>query len=113
MNTAQIREIAESLLSDPAVPVSLARKLAKQYFARYEGRRGSMVVDVVSSAWRNYDRVEKHIVPAFEKSVRTPNLRSLAAATPGIPGLRRGEAADRKSTRLNSVTLESRMPSSA
>ena len=93
MNTAQIREIAESLLSDPAVPVSLARKLAKQYFARYEGRRGSMVVDVVSSAWRNYDRVEKHIVPAFEKSVRTPNLRSLAAATPGIPGLRRGEAA--------------------
>jgi hypothetical protein len=86
-------QIAESLLYSSAVPVPLARKLAKQYFARYESRRGSMVVDVVASAWRNYDRVEKHIVPAFEKSVRTPNLKTLAAAIPKIPGLRRGEAA--------------------
>jgi hypothetical protein len=51
-----------------------------------------MVVDVVSSAWRNYDRVEKHIVPAFEKSVRTPDLKSLAKGIPNIPGLRGGEA---------------------
>jgi hypothetical protein len=51
-----------------------------------------MVVDVVSSAWRNYDRVEKHIVPAFEKSVRTPDLKSLARQIPNIPGLRGGEA---------------------
>ena len=93
MANAQVREIAESLLYSSAVPVPLARKLAKQYFARYEARRGSMVVDVVASAWRNYDRVEKHIVPAFEKSVRTPNLKTLAAAIPKIPGLRRGEAA--------------------
>ena len=89
----QYAQIAESLLYSSAVPVPLARKLAKQYFARYESRRGSMVVDVVASAWRNYDRVEKHIVPAFEKSVRTPNLKTLAAAIPKIPGLRRGEAA--------------------
>ena len=69
MNAAQVQQVAESLLSDPAVPVELATKLAKQYFGRYAQRRGSMVVDVVSSAWRNYDREEKQIVPAFEKDV--------------------------------------------
>ena len=92
MKSAQVQQVAESLLSDPAVPVELATKLAKQYFGRYAQRRGSMVVDVVSSAWRNYDRVEKHIVPAFEKSVRTPDLKSLAKGIPNIPGLRGGEA---------------------
>jgi hypothetical protein len=92
MNAAQVQQVAESLLDNPAVPVELATKLAKQYFGRYAKRRGSMVVGVVSSAWRNYDRVEKHIVPAFEKSVRTPDLKSLAKGTPNIPGLRGGEA---------------------
>ena len=92
INTAQVQQVAESLLDNPAVPVELATKLAKQYFGRYTKRRGSMVVDVVSSAWRNYDRVEKHIVPAFEKSVRTPDLKSLAKGIPNIPGLRGGEA---------------------
>ena len=77
MKSAQVQQVAESLLDNPAVPVELATKLAKQYYGRYAKRRGSMVVDVVSSAWRNYDRVEKHIVPAFEKSVRTPGLKSL------------------------------------
>ena len=92
MNTGEVQQVAESLLDNPAVPVELATKLAKQYYGRYAKRRGSMVVDVVSSAWRNYDRVEKHIVPAFEKSVRTPDLKSLAKAIPNIPGLRGGEA---------------------
>jgi hypothetical protein len=82
VNTNQVQEVAESLLSDPAIPVGLATKLAKQYYGRYAQRRGSMVVDVVSSAWRNYDRVEKQIVPAFEKSVRTPDLKSLAKVIP-------------------------------
>ena len=93
MNAAQIKKVAGSILDNPAVPVHLAEKLAKQYFSRYKGRRGSMVVDVVASAWRNYDRVEKQIVPAFEKSVRTPSLKMLAQAIPNIPGLRNGEAA--------------------
>jgi hypothetical protein len=93
MNAAQIKKVARSILDNPAVPVDLAEKLAKQYFSRYKGRRGSMVVDVVASAWRNYDRVEKQIVPAFEKSVRTPSLKALAQTTPNIPGLRNGEAA--------------------
>ena len=92
MNAAQVQQVAESLLDNPAVPVELATKLAKQYYGRYAQRRGSMVVDVVASAWRNYDRVEKQIVPAFEKSVRTPDLKSLAKAIPNIPGLRGGEA---------------------
>ncbi len=91
-STAQVQQVAESLLNNPAVRVELATKLAKQYYGRYAQRRGSMVVDVVASAWRNYDRVEKHIVPAFEKSVRTPDLKSLAMAIPNIPGLRGGEA---------------------
>ena len=93
LNAAQIKKVARSILDNPAVPVDLAEKLAKQYFSRYKGRRGSMVVDVVASAWRNYDRVEKQIVPAFEKSVRTPSLKALAQTTPNIPGLRNGEAA--------------------
>ncbi|MEY4942926.1 MAG: hypothetical protein RL254_1107, partial [Planctomycetota bacterium] len=88
MTRAQVQQVADSLLQYSAVTV----ELAKQYFGRYAKRRGSMVVDVVSSAWRNYDRVEQHIVPAFEKSVRTPDLKSLAKATPNIPGLRSGEA---------------------
>ena len=92
MKTTELQEVAESLLSYPAVSVELATKLAKQYYGRYAQRRGSMVVDVVASAWRNYDRVEKQIVPAFEKSVRTPDLKSLAKAIPNIPGLRGGEA---------------------
>ena len=69
MKSAQVQQVAESLLGNPAVPVELATKLAKQYYGRYAQRRGSMVVDVVSSAWRNYDREEKQIVPAFEKDV--------------------------------------------
>ena len=90
--TAQVQQVAESLLQYPAVSVELATKLAKQYYGRYAQRRGSMVVDVVASAWRNYDRVENQIVPAFEKSVRTPDLKSLAKVIPNIPGLRGGEA---------------------
>ena len=92
VNRSQVQKVAESLLEYPAVSVDLATKLAKQYYGRYTERRGSMVVDVVASAWRNYDRVEKHIVPAFEKSVRTPDLKSLAKEIPNIPGLRGGEA---------------------
>lgn len=46
MNAAQIQQVAESLLDNPAVPVELATKLAKQYFGRYAKRRGSMVVDI-------------------------------------------------------------------
>ena len=92
VNRNQVQKAAESLLQYPAVSVELATKLAKQYYGRYAQRRGSMVVDVVSSAWRNYDRVEKQIVPAFEKSVRTPDLKSLAKAIPNIPGQRGGEA---------------------
>jgi hypothetical protein len=92
VNRSQVQKVAESLLEYPAVSVDLATKLAKQYYGRYAERRGSMVVDVVASAWRNYDRVEKHIVPAFEKSVRTPDLKSLAKEIPNIPGLRGGEA---------------------
>lgn len=93
MTQAQIDEVAESLAVRSAVPVDLAKKLARRYFGRYEGRRGSMVVDVVASAWRNYDRVEKHIVPMWERSVRTPSLKALSASSPKITGLRRGEAA--------------------
>jgi hypothetical protein len=59
MKTTESQKVAESLLQFPAVSVELATKLAKQYYGRYAQRRGSMVVDVVSSAWRNYDRVEK------------------------------------------------------
>ena len=78
VNRSQVQKVAESLLEYPAVSVDLATKLAKQYYGRYAERRGSMVVDVVASAWRNYDRVENQIVRVFDKCVRTHDLMLLA-----------------------------------
>ena len=42
-----------------------------------------MVVDVVASAARNYDRVEQTIVPGFERLAHNkPTLEALAKADP-------------------------------
>lgn len=79
-------------------PISLdrARELAAGYAARYRGRRGSMVVDVVASAARNYDRVKGAIVPGFEALGGGSDLAALASADPAALkrlGLRAGEPA--------------------
>jgi hypothetical protein len=73
----------EHLLSNPPVPLDLAQKLAAAYASRYNNRRGAMVVDVVASAARNYDRVEQTIVPGFERLAHNkPTLEALAKADP-------------------------------
>jgi hypothetical protein len=56
-------EATSDLLANPPVPLGLAQKLSAAYASRYNNRRGAMVVDVVGSAARNYDRVEQTIVP--------------------------------------------------
>ena len=69
------------LLANPPVPVALATKLAATYASRYSNRRGAMVVDVVASAARNYDRVGQTIVPGFERLAHNkPTLEALAKA---------------------------------
>jgi hypothetical protein len=73
----------EHLLANPPVPLSLAQKLAATYASRYNNRRGAMVVDVVASAARNYDRVEQTIVPGFERLAHNkPTLEALAKTDP-------------------------------
>ena len=72
-------EVSERLRNDAPVPLALAQKLAATYARRYNNRRGAMVVDVVASAARNYDRVEQTIVPGFERLAHNkPTLESLA-----------------------------------
>ena len=72
-----------NLIADSPVPLSLAQKLAATYASRYNNRRGAMVVDVVASAARNYDRVEQTIVPGFERLAHNkPTLEALAKADP-------------------------------
>jgi hypothetical protein len=73
----------EHLLANPPVPLALATQLAATYASRYNNRRGAMVVDVVASAARNYDRVEQTIVPGFERLAHNkPILEALAKADP-------------------------------
>ena len=75
--------VVEQLLATSPVPLDLATKLAEDYAHRYDKRRGSMVVDVVASAARDYDRVEGRIVPGFERLADgNPTLNALAAADP-------------------------------
>jgi hypothetical protein len=72
-------DVAGNLLANPPVPLDLAQKLAATYASRYNNRRGAMVVDVVASAARNYDRVEQAIVPGFERFAHNkPTLEALA-----------------------------------
>jgi hypothetical protein len=73
----------DRLLASPPVPLALAAQLAATYASRYDNRRGAMVVDVVASAARNYDRVEQTIVPGFERLAHNkPTLGALAKADP-------------------------------
>ena len=75
--------VSQSLLANAPVPRPLAQKLAATYASRYNNRRGAMVVDVVASAARNYDRVEQTIVPGFEQLAhKKPTLEALAKADP-------------------------------
>ena len=76
-------ENVDSLLQNSPIGLSIAEKLAATYARRYDGRRGAMVVDVVASAARNYDRVEQSIVPGFERLAHNqPALEALATANP-------------------------------
>ena len=76
-------EVSERLRNDAPVPLALATQLAAFYARRYNNRRGAMVVDVVASAARNYDRVEQTIVPGFERLAHNnPTLEALAKANP-------------------------------
>lgn len=76
-------EIIDSLLQNSPIGLSIAKKLAATYASRYNNRRGAMVVDVVASAARNYDRVEQSIVPGFERLIQnSPTLEALATADP-------------------------------
>ena len=52
------RRISSQLLASPPISLDLATQIAATYANRYAHRRGAMVVDVVASAARNYDRVE-------------------------------------------------------
>jgi hypothetical protein len=84
-----------SLLDNPPVELSIAKQLAEAYASRYSNRRGAMVVDVVASAARNYDRVETTIVPGFERLTHSkPTLGALAGVDPAqlkLLGLRPNE----------------------
>jgi hypothetical protein len=76
-------KVATDLLANPPVPLAIAAQLAATYASRYDNRRGAMVVDVVGSAARNYDRVEQTIVPGFERLAHNkPTLAALAKADP-------------------------------
>ncbi|MEI6156557.1 MAG: hypothetical protein WCP88_05100, partial [bacterium] len=83
------------LFADPPVSREIAEKSAAGFARRYQGRRGAMVVDVVASAARKYDRVELSIVPGFEQLVGGKGtLQDLATANPNLIkalGLRRNE----------------------
>ena len=71
------------LLTNSPVPLAFAKQLAATYASRYNNRRGAMVVDVVASAARNYDRVEQTIVPGFERFTHNkPTLEALAKTDP-------------------------------
>jgi hypothetical protein len=80
---AQVSGMSERLLLGAPVPLPLATQLAATYASRYDNRRGAMVVDVVASAARNYDRVEQTIVPGFERLAHNkPTLEALAKSDP-------------------------------
>jgi hypothetical protein len=57
-----------------------ARANAAAYASAYQGRRGLMVVDVVMSAWRGYERVLREVKKYEATGVTT--LRDVLAAPP-------------------------------
>ena len=76
-------EVSDRLRNAAPVPFAVATQLAATYARRYNNRRGAMVVDVVASAARNYDRVEQTIVPGFERLAHSkPTLEALAKSDP-------------------------------
>lgn len=62
-----------------------AREQAAGYVARYQGRRASMVIDVVASRQRRYEAQVLPMVDAFAQTPAAVSLRALAHEGPG-PG---------------------------
>jgi hypothetical protein len=59
-----------------------ARAAASRYSQVYAGRRGAMVVDVVASRQRNYERRVLPLVDRWAASVPEPTLAALSATPP-------------------------------
>ena len=71
-----------------------AREQAAGYVAQYQGKRASMVFDVVASRQRRYETRVLPMVEAFTHSPAAVSLRTLAHEGPGSGhGLRSGEGA--------------------
>ena len=56
-----------------------ARDAAARYAQVYAGRRGSMIVDVVASRQRRYERRVLPLVERWEKAIDDPSLQALAS----------------------------------
>ena len=81
----QIREV---LQQNPEVT-----EKASELASIYANRRGTMVVDVVASRQRNYEkRVALRLIPLYESKAKDSSLRTLAAHAPTWMPLRDGEA---------------------
>ncbi len=73
-----ILEIKEILQNNPAL-----MKKAKSYGDIYKGRRGLMVVDVICSRQRNYEKkVVANLLPSYELKAKDLTLESLASLPP-------------------------------
>lgn len=68
-----------------------ARERAQDYSLVYEGRRSSMVFDVVASRQRRYETRVQRMVERFEDSPASASLDALAELGPPGEGLRTGE----------------------
>jgi hypothetical protein len=105
-------EVSDRLRNAAPVSLDLAQKFAATYARRYNNRRGAMVVDVVASAARNYDRVEQTIVPGFERLAHNkPTLEALVKADPAqlkTLGLRANEPNTMVEVAVDDVRVERR-----
>jgi hypothetical protein len=83
-----VNQISEMLQQNPEV-IEKASNLAMIY----ANRRGTMVVDVVASRQRNYEkRVAINLIPFYESTANDSSLQTLAAHAPTWMPLRNGEA---------------------
>lgn len=76
--TSAITEIKNILIRNPSLTVK-----ANSYGEIYKGKRGLMVVDVVCSRQRNYDKkVLKDLLPQYENNATDLSLRALSNSAP-------------------------------
>lgn len=83
-----IFEIGSAIKNNPTI-----KQRAHEYGKKYEGERGLMVVDVVSSRQRRYEsHVVAKLLPLYVDKAKDLSLRSLSVFPPYWLPLRDGEA---------------------